>query len=277
MGVGADTGVGVGLQDTVDLTREDHAGEVLDVDLVHDAGARGDDLEVVEGGLAPAEELVALLVALVLDVDVLGEGLRGAEVLHDDGVVDHHLGRGERVDLGRVATEVGDRLAHRGQVDDTGHAGEVLHDHAGRSELDLLARLGRRIPGRERLDVAGGDVRTVLGTEQVLQQDLEGVREVLGALDRIQAEDLVVRAVDLQAGLGTQAVDAHEYSSLDSFLLTSRYHGFPCSDDPTTSPRHAQPATQHHLRDHVPRLPIITSRRPSRLPYRHGPTRRMTA
>ena len=28
---------------------------------------------------------------------------------------------------------VGDGLAHRGEVDDAGHAGEVLHDHAGRA------------------------------------------------------------------------------------------------------------------------------------------------
>ena len=35
--------------------------------------------------------------------------------------------------LAGVATEVGDGLAHRGEVDDAGHAGEVLHDHAGRA------------------------------------------------------------------------------------------------------------------------------------------------
>ena len=50
-------------------------GEVLDVDLVHDAGARRHDLEVVERALAPAQELVALAVALVLEVDVALEGV----------------------------------------------------------------------------------------------------------------------------------------------------------------------------------------------------------
>jgi hypothetical protein len=48
---------------------------VLDVDLVDDAGARRDDLEVVERRLAPAQELVALAVALVLDLDVALEGV----------------------------------------------------------------------------------------------------------------------------------------------------------------------------------------------------------
>ena len=68
--VGADAGVGVGAQHAVDRAVVDDLGQVLDVDLVHDAGARRDDLEVVERGLAPAQELVALAVALVLDLDV---------------------------------------------------------------------------------------------------------------------------------------------------------------------------------------------------------------
>ena len=81
------------MQLAVDLAGEDHAGEVLDVDLVHDAGAGRDDLEVVEGALAPAQELVALAVALVLDLDVALERLRRAEDVGDHGVVDDHLGR----------------------------------------------------------------------------------------------------------------------------------------------------------------------------------------
>ena len=32
-----------------------------------------------------------------------------------------------------IAAEVADGLAHGGEVDDAGHAGEVLHDHAGRA------------------------------------------------------------------------------------------------------------------------------------------------
>ena len=74
--VGADAGVGVGERAVALGAREDHAGQVLDVDLVDDAGARRDDLELVERGLAPAQELVALAVALVLDLDVALEGVR---------------------------------------------------------------------------------------------------------------------------------------------------------------------------------------------------------
>ncbi len=218
VGVGADAGVGVGLEHAVDLTGEDGAREVLDVDLVHDAGARRDDLEVVEGALAPPQELVALAVALVLDLDVALEGLRGAEDVGDHRVVDDHLGGRERVDLGGVAAQLSHRLAHRRQVDHARHAGEVLHDHAGGRELDLLVRVGVGVPAREGLDVVGGDVGTVLGAQEVLQQHLEAERKRVDveplALDRAESEDLVGLAVHVQGALGTEAVLTDHQSHL---------------------------------------------------------------
>ncbi len=83
MRVGADARVGVGAQDAADLARVGDLGQVLDVDLVNNARAWGHDLEVVEGRLAPAQELVTLAVALVLDLDVALEGVCGAEEVGD--------------------------------------------------------------------------------------------------------------------------------------------------------------------------------------------------
>ena len=135
--VGADAAVRVG--DPVTLHH--HARQVLDVDLVHDAGARRDDLELVERGLTPAQELVPLEVALVFQFYVALERISPAEDVGDDGVVDDHLRGCQRVDLVGVAAEVRHRLAHRRQVDHARHTGEVLHDHPGRGELDLDVRL----------------------------------------------------------------------------------------------------------------------------------------
>ncbi|SLG27216.1 Uncharacterised protein [Mycobacteroides abscessus subsp. abscessus] len=157
--VRAHTGVGVGLA----VAHHHGAGQVLDVDLVHDAGARRDDLEVVESALAPTQELIALGVALVFEFDVALEGVGRAEDVQDHRVVDDHLGGGQRVHLVRIATEGGDRFTHGGQVDHAGHTGEVLHDHAGRGELDFHARLGRGIPVGQRQDMVLGDVRAVFG------------------------------------------------------------------------------------------------------------------
>src|SRR5262249_38456069 len=124
--VGADHGVRVRLTEIASSaggrgTHHYHAGQGLDVDLVHDAGTRRHHLELVEGALTPAQELVALTVALVLQVHVALEGVRAPEDVGDDRVVDDQLGRRQRVDLGRVSTKTGDGLAHGGQVDHAGH------------------------------------------------------------------------------------------------------------------------------------------------------------
>ena len=177
------------------------------------------DLEVVERGLAPAQELVALLVALVLDLDVALEGVGAAEDVDDDGVVDDHLGRGQRVDLGRVATEGGDGLAHRGEVDDAGHPGEVLHDHARGRELDLGVGLGVLVPRPERADVVGGDVGAVLRAQQVLEEHLEAVGQGLLPLDSGEAVDLVGLTTDLEGPLGLEAVNTAHSGLLPATLL----------------------------------------------------------
>src|SRR5690606_3769167 len=124
-------------------------------------------------------------VALVLHFDVAFEGVGAPEHVDDHRVVDDQLGRGQRVDLGGVAAQVPDCLTHGGQVDHAGHAGEVLHDHAGRSELDLLAGLRLGVPVGQRANMVGGDVHAVLGAQQVLQQHLQAVGKPLDAVDGI--------------------------------------------------------------------------------------------
>ena len=106
-----------------------------------DAGAGRDDAEVVEGALAPLEEVVALAVALVFQLDVVGERLGRAELVDDDGMVDDEIDGDERVDLLGVAAELEHAVAHGGEIDHGGDAGEVLHQHAGGAEADLLAGL----------------------------------------------------------------------------------------------------------------------------------------
>ena len=74
VGVRADQRVRERLPAAADLPRLDHPRQVLDVDLVDDAGLRRDDAEVLEGRLSPAQERVALPVALELELGVAGEG-----------------------------------------------------------------------------------------------------------------------------------------------------------------------------------------------------------
>jgi hypothetical protein len=86
-------------------------------------------------------EVVALSVALVFELDVVAVGLRRAEIVDDDRVVDDEVDGHERIDLLRIAAEALHAVAHRRQVDNGRNAGEILHQHAGGTKADLLAGL----------------------------------------------------------------------------------------------------------------------------------------
>ena len=174
-----------------------------------DPGRRRHDAEVVEAVLAPLEERVALAVAFEVALGVDREGALVAEGVDLDRVVDHQVDVDQRVDRGRVAADLLHRVAHRGEVDDGGDAGEVLHQDAGRLEGDLDARLGRRVPGGDRLDVGGAHRHPVLEPQHVLQQHLDRVGQagdVEALLQRVEAEDLVGAAADLEGRAGAEGV-----------------------------------------------------------------------
>ncbi len=214
--VGADERVG----ERLPVPCLDDAREELEVHLVADPGVRRHDLQRVERALAPAQEGVALAVALELELRVVPDREPACEVVDLHRVVDHELGRDERVDHARVAAERGHRVAHRGEVDDRGDAREVLQQDARRRERDLARRVGGRVPCRDGLDVGGRHGVPVLAAEEVLEQDPQGVgqaRDVEAALQRVEAEDLVVGAPDREGGAGAEGVGVRHDS-----LLTMR-------------------------------------------------------
>jgi hypothetical protein len=130
-----------------------------------------------KGALAPLQELVALTVALELDLHVAAQGVWHPRHVGHHGVVDHELGGHERVDPPGVAAEGGHGVAHGGEVDDRRHAGEVLEEDPGRRERELLVARTGRVPRRQLGDRLLGHGDAVDPAQQVLQQDLEGVRE----------------------------------------------------------------------------------------------------
>jgi hypothetical protein len=168
--VGPDEGVGVG---DVPLPLEDDAGEVLQVDLVADPRVGRNDAEVTERVLPPPEEGIPLPVPVELELRVRREGLRRGELIDDDRVVDDEIRRGERVDLVGVSAHLGQRLAHRGEVDDGRDAREVLEEDARRAEGDLAVGRPLHVARGERLDVLLLYGSAVLVPEQVLEEDPE--------------------------------------------------------------------------------------------------------
>ena len=171
--------------------------------------AGGTTAEVVERLPPPLQERVALAVALELALGIEGEGALVAEGVDLDRVVDDEVDVDERVDLLRVAADLGHRVAHRGEVDDRRDAGEVLHQDPRRLERDLDARLGGGVPARDRLDRVGGRRDPVLEPQDVLQQHLQRVGEagdVELALQRVEPEDLVRAASDLECRFSAEGV-----------------------------------------------------------------------
>ncbi len=177
MGIGADQRVGIGDDAAILLRGPDGLGEVFEIDLVADAGARRHDAEIVEGLLAPAQELVALAVALIFALDIALERLRVAEMVDHHRVVDDEIDRHERIDPLRVAAERGHGVPHRGKVDDRGHAGEVLHQHARRAEGYLALQRTLLQPNYRGRDIVAGDGAAVLVAEEVLDQHLQRERQ----------------------------------------------------------------------------------------------------
>ncbi len=180
------------------------------VDLVHDAGSRGHDAEVGKGLLRPPQERIPLPVALVLALDVDQERRIGAVLVDLDRVIDDEIGGHERVDPGGIAAHLRHGIAHRGEVDNAGNAGEVLEDHARRHERQLrLAGLGR-IPRGKRADVIGGhEVRVRRRSAQhVLEQHLHGVGQAcqVGGAGRVEGVIRVARAVDVERSSGAGMV-----------------------------------------------------------------------
>jgi len=210
------------------------------------------DGEVVERRLAPAQEGVALLVALELALGVARERVAAAERVDLHGMVDHELGGDERVDHRRVAAHVGHRVAHRGEVDDGRHTGEVLHHHARGRERDLLRRLGGGVPAGQRLDVRRRDRAVALGAQQVLEQDLQRERQprdIEAGGEGVEAEDLDRARSDLERAAGIEAVRGQ--------AGLRRWDGRARADDPAASTRRIHECGSTRTRPVCP-MPVTT-------------------
>ena len=222
--VGAHQGVRVGGDAPVLLFRPNGAREVFQIHLVADAGAGRHHAEVVEGALPPAQEPIALLVALHLDGDVLLERLGIAEAVHHHRVVDHQIHRREGIDDARILARRHHRAAHGGEIGDAGHAGEILHQHPRRAIGDLLGRWLFLGPVRQGLDVLPLHRAAVLEAQQVLEQDLQRHRQprhiagaALGCFGK--AEIGVLAATNAKGLAGAETVAAH------GFLVTPPWPG----------------------------------------------------
>ena len=121
-------------------------------------------------------------------------------------------------------------VAHGGEVDDGGDAGEVLHEHAGGHEGDLAGGLGLGVPVGEEVDVVGGDGLAVFAAEQIFEQDAEGVGQA-GEVDSLAGEGVEAEEIDggLAGGEGGLAAEG-VWMAGSHIVLWRVWRGFgPCA------------------------------------------------
>ena len=160
-------------------------GEVFEVHLMHDADAGRHDFEGIKGLLTPFQELVALLVALKLQREVLIQcGLRAREV-HLNRVVNDEVHRHERLDHLWVPAEFLHLGTHRREIDEKRHAREVLQNDACDRERDLILAGSLRVPVGEVFHIRFRHFFAVKIPQERLQHDADGdgkTRDIADAL-----------------------------------------------------------------------------------------------
>ena len=177
------------------------------------AGSRRNDAEIRESAAAPAQELVALLIALIFEIGVDLERARAAKAIDHHGMVDDEIDRHERIDLGSVAVKGGHGVAHGRQIDDGGHAGKVLHQYARWPKRDFARGTPAGEPLRHCTNVISRDRAPVLEAQKVLQKNLQRVGQSGNPRQTVclrvrQREILISLALNGQVFAGAEAIEA---------------------------------------------------------------------
>jgi hypothetical protein len=117
--VGISSNNGVVVEKTI--LGEYNSGKVLQVDLMHNTGARRDNLEVVESTGAPLEELESLSVPVELDDFVLLGSVGGSVDISLDGVINDEIDRAEGVNFGGISSESLHGVTHGSEINNGWH------------------------------------------------------------------------------------------------------------------------------------------------------------
>lgn len=158
---------------------EDDSGEVLEVDLMDDTAAWGNDAEVVEGSRAPFQEFKAFVVALELDLLVLSPGVLDSGLVNLHGVVDDEIDRAEGVDFLGIAAQTSYCVSHGSEIDDSGDSGEILEDDSRGFESDFNGFAGQFLPVEDVLHIFGGDLEFIAVSDCAFEEDANAEGEAL--------------------------------------------------------------------------------------------------
>ena len=129
MTVGTDEGVG-----------KSHAvlcmhnwGHSLQINLVHDAVAGGDDIDVFKCGFGPVYKMKAVVITTILNGSIFLKGVfLKTSVLYRERMVDNQLCGHDWVDLGRIAAFCRNRVSKAGKINQGSLAKNVMTDYTSR-------------------------------------------------------------------------------------------------------------------------------------------------
>ena len=171
MAVGADQGVGVehAVFGLVNAPRQ-----VFQIDLVDDAKTGRHHAKGGKCLHAPFHELVALAVALELQLHVQVERLFAAVVVHHDGVVYHQIHGHQGFDFFGVMAQLGGHTAHGCQIGQQRHAGKVLQHHARDDKGNFVFALGLRLPLGQLRHMLGQDFAAITVAQYRFEHDANG-------------------------------------------------------------------------------------------------------
>ena len=185
-------------------------GQVFQIHLMDNARVGRHHSEVVEGFLRPPQKGIALLVAIEFEIGIGLERIGSTEEVHLNRVVNHQLGRLQRVDLLRVSSHTRDGVPHGGEVRHRRDSGEVLEEHPGRHEGDFLLS-GLRTPSRQVFNIFLFYKPPIFIAQQVFKQDFQAEGQAgriphARFLQCVQAENVVRVRPDSQRLAGTETV-----------------------------------------------------------------------
>ena len=139
-----------------------------------DADAGRHDLERIERLHAPLEKLVAFAVPLELHLQIFLHRDGGAGKIHLHRVVHHQVHRHQRLDELRVFAQLLHRRAHRRQIHQERHTGEILQHDARDHERNFLRAGFGRLPICQRADCRLAHAFAVAIAEDGLEHEADG-------------------------------------------------------------------------------------------------------
>ena len=178
---------------------------------MHDAVPRGDDVDVIEGVLAPVDEVEAVRVAPLFHGAILLESpLLKAGMLYGQGVVDDELRRYHGIHRGGVPATLGDGVPKPGQI------------HQRRLPQNVVAHHPRGIPREveialplNQLQEAGVEAFRIAPAHQLLREHPGRVGQggVGAGLQRLNGGTGVVE-IEVKAGKGGAVTIIHGSGNL---------------------------------------------------------------